>query len=626
MNYLLSFIVLLSTSICFSQSAESGDKDYTVPVLFDFKNSIKQSGYGFSYHLKKDELFFENLGRINESTFSLRLVSLEEAKQISVDAGRGNRFLEVKIPYGFFKQFEIQIINKSGKTILSRAISSNLLEGAGKEKELGQTQKFVVDDFDKELESIVTEKEPVKLCIDQTDSSKMFTRLCSRNFGFVKRKKKYEVKFERKQDFDFRALIDNESAPLKNRVVVPENGMIRAYFEFQGGVVFEMANQPKVVEFIEVTQLDSDYKFIGFGNFPYGATKKEKQSISVLSSLIPFDSTIGDSREFYFFSVPANSTTPNIVVDGQSGGLFQYYLTLDSVPKESDRIYFFNNTPNATYLDKYKLYGTSNRKLTFDSESQVSVRENDNKFEWEAPLAKKGEFNEITLEYEKEGGGKNRAYFEVYRGFSQEFGLKLTGVKTTTQFVTLGEVSYNKWFEDFGTKPGSLVYQRVGIGLNYFKSLSDFSMGGDGEQSSLESQSLALKYRFTSGLWNWDESWGSIFSYQKIKYGTLNTPLAGVGVFWARSMPKVFDRIFNVISVFRYPKWVDVDFVYFPVTLDSEVKTKGSMALNFHGKILWSKKLYGEAGFGYKAFSLSTDFKLSEIRSMYLTLGLGLNF
>jgi hypothetical protein len=202
----------------------------------------------------------------------------------------------------------------------------------------------------------------------------------------------------------------------------------------------------------------------------------------------------------------------------------------------------------------------------------------------------------------------------------------LTGISTATQFVTLGEVSYNKWFEDFGTKPGSLLYQRIGIGLTYFKSFSEIEIDDAGNKSSLQATNFALKYRLTPGLWNWDESWGALIAYQQLKYKQIDTPLAGVGFFWARSMPKVFDSVFNLVPFFRYPKWVDLDFIYYPSSLDSKVKTKGSTVLNFHGKILWTKRFYGEAGFGYKSFSVQNADFGTELKSLYLTLGLGLNF
>tara|TARA_B110001454_G_scaffold219185_2_gene251005 strand:+ start:27604 stop:29478 length:1875 start_codon:yes stop_codon:yes gene_type:complete len=624
MSYFLSLFVLISIATVWAQKPESSEKDYSIPVLFDFKNSAERGEYGFSYNLNKKELLLENLARINENTFTLRFISQEQVKKISERSGAGDNFLEVRVPYGLFDSFDIQLINKSGKLLLSQKIPSEKVEPKNKGKSLGQGRSFVIDDFDDAIQQILKAKEPLKLCIDQT-KDKFFTRLCSRNFGFIGKNKKYKVKFDRNRYSNVRALIDNESAPLKNRIIAKDNIPVRAFFELQNGIVFEMVNQPKSIELAEVVQDGVNYTFLGVGNSPFGAIKKESEAVNFFNNIIAFDSTIGDFREFYSLNVSNSTTRPVIVTEGLSGGLFQYFLTLTNVPTEAERIYLLNNTPNATYLDNFKLHATSNKNLKFDAQNKVTKERNSNRFVWNSSLDKKGEFNSASLEYENQDGGKNRAYFEVYRGFSQEFSLKLTGIKTETQFVTLGEVSYNKWFEDFGTRPGSWFFQRLGIGFNYFKSLTDIETG-EGGKSSLQSQSLSLKYRLTPGLWNWDESLGVIFSYQRIKFETMDTPLVGVGVFWARSMPLAFDAVFNLVPIFRYPKWVDMDFVYLPASLDTKIKSNGSMALNFHGKVLWTKKMYGEAGFGYKAFNLENEFVGSEVRSLYLTVGLGLNF
>lgn len=624
MTRLLSLAVLLFASVSFTQENENKDNVYVMPILFDIKNSIVKAEYGFTYVLKNNELVFEHIGKINSQTFAFEFVSQEDAKKISAKATRGSSFLEVKMPHGFFSKFEIQLINKSGKSLLSKPIDKQYIEGSEKPKNLGQVDRFIVDEIDDVIAQIRSEKEPVKLCLTQANG-KMYSRLCSANFGIVERNKGFKIKYDPTQDTTLRALIENETAPLKNKVVAAVNQPIHVYFELKNGVVYEMVNQPKAIDFIEVVREDSKYKFFGSGNLPFGAQKKERQAILFLKNLFPFDSTIGDLREFYYLIIPSLETTPVIATEGTSGGVFQYFVTLSKVPEAADRVYFKRDTPNATYLDKYKLYGSSQKKLEFNSDS-VKKLGNGNEFKWTTILEKKGDFNTATLEYKTEGGDENRAYFEIYRGFSQEFSLKLMGIKTEKQAVALGEVSYNKWFEGFGSQQGSLLYQRLGIGLNYFKSFNNIETGEDGEASSLESQSLAIKYRFSPGLWNWDESWGALISYQTINYQSVTTPLAGVGIFWARSMPKTFDSVLNLLPIFRYPKWVDMDFVYFPTSLDSKVKTNGSMLLNFHGKILWTKKLYGEAGFGYKSYSRETADVRTDVRLLYLTVGLGLNF
>jgi hypothetical protein len=186
-----------------------------------------------------------------------------------------------------------------------------------------------------------------------------------------------------------------------------------------------------------------------------------------------------------------------------------------------------------------------------------------------------------------------------------------------------GEMGFNYWFEDvLGSDSLLLSRQRWGITSKYFRSISNLGIGA-GTSAIFDSANVELKYRFTPGLWARTESWGAILGYQKIGYLTpykvnaatsttvqadFGSELIGVGGFWARSMPKFFDDIFNIIPFMRYPKWVDVEFIYYPSALSSEVEmtqgivNEGNFVFNFHGQVMWSQRFFGEAGFGLKQY------------------------
>jgi hypothetical protein len=157
--------------------------------------------------------------------------------------------------------------------------------------------------------------------------------------------------------------------------------------------------------------------------------------------------------------------------------------------------------------------------------------------------------------------------------------------------------------------------------------------------TSLGATNIDLKYRFTPGIWGRDPSVGAMLAYQTVEYGfrrsgidylSTNT-LAGAGVFWARSMPKVFDDLFNLIPIFRYPKWVDMEIVLYPVGLDATKDVLLNSAFNFHGKVLWTPRFFGEASFGIKTYNY-TDSTIGAtginiaLGVAYGTFGIGLNF
>jgi hypothetical protein len=94
-------------------------------------------------------------------------------------------------------------------------------------------------------------------------------------------------------------------------------------------------------------------------------------------------------------------------------------------------------------------------------------------------------------------------------------------------------------------------------------------------------------------------------------------------------MPKVFDELLNEFRFLKYPKWVDMEFIYYTSPTDSKTRIKfPNFALNFHGKIIWSKYIFGEAGFGVKQYNF--DNKTTRLNmtfgSLYGTAGLGISF
>jgi hypothetical protein len=110
-------------------------------------------------------------------------------------------------------------------------------------------------------------------------------------------------------------------------------------------------------------------------------------------------------------------------------------------------------------------------------------------------------------------------------------------------------------------------------------------------------------------------------------------------------MPKVFDDILNLFPVMRYPKWVDLEFIYYLAATDpqhellnpwnqfSGVIGTGNWALNFHGKVQWTKRIFGEAGLGVRQYDLFKERPNQDPRrvrfnysSFYGTVGLGINF
>ncbi|MNT26545.1 hypothetical protein D3C72_1621240 [compost metagenome] len=175
-----------------------------------------------------------------------------------------------------------------------------------------------------------------------------------------------------------------------------------------------------------------------------------------------------------------------------------------------------------------------------------------------------------------------------------------------------------------------LSKQRWGVSAKYFTGLTDLpAESEDGTTSDVELSSLQvdLRYRFTPGLWERDETVGAILGYEDLNVGGSKVPKLGAGLFWARSMPKSLDRLLNKISFLNHPKFVDMEFVKYFSSLDSDIELGADFFVNFHGKVLWTSQFFGEAGFGVKSYAYTqADNSGAELAAFYATLGLGYNF
>lgn len=325
---------------------------------------------------------------------------------------------------------------------------------------------------------------------------------------------------------------------------------------------------------------------------------------------------------------------------GIGGGMFRQKLNLQAVPLAEMRPYLATRTPLGTYLKNPVLHGLKAPEVqvmsvegggevkTLQSSAQQSASQrNATLFDWTFVAPEKGNMNRsyLGLSYGKQ---KTRAYYELYRGYGNELSFRLSGIVSAGQGMIMGETAFNHWFEEiFSSENYWLSKQRWGVSGKYFKSLTPLQFE-QATAANLEVLTFDLKFRFTPGLWTREESMGMMASYQSVGFEQLKAQMLGAGWFWARSMPKVFDDILNYIPGMNFPKWVDMEFIYYPGSMDSKIKADVNYALNFHGQVLWKKWLFGEAGFGVKRYAfLDTSLnQQAELNTFYGTVGLGMKF
>ncbi|MNL79979.1 hypothetical protein D3C87_2067100 [compost metagenome] len=71
-----------------------------------------------------------------------------------------------------------------------------------------------------------------------------------------------------------------------------------------------------------------------------------------------------------------------------------------------------------------------------------------------------------------------------------------------------------------------------------------------------------------------------------------------------------------------------MEFIKYVASTDSDMEIGDDYVLNFHGKVMWTPKFFGEAGFGLKSyfFENKSDGSGAKLSTFYGTLGVGWNF
>jgi len=440
-----------------------------------------------------------------------------------------------------------------------------------------------------------------------------------------------------------RVIYQNEDAPLHGTDNVEIGHPLQFYAELSWGGSYEFTaipQKPNVIELTEIPGTDEVHLVVE-GTLPlakYEILKEEK--INPIEEIFGWEETIGDFRRYWMSKISRQD--PFVMVPGTGGGAFIQRFAIKKLPREELRPYLNDRTVKGTYKDGVKVFGVKNPKAIMRSrQNSVDIDEDDpREFTWHFGAKKKGIMNRSYLVVADQQNAF-RAYHEIYKGYPLEISARLSGILGTgNNLLLMGELAANYWFEDiFGWSNYYISRQRWGLSAKSFQALTNLNFSGYSDK--LQVTTVDLKYRLSPGLWGRDETWGLTGSYQQVKYNVFQTGMLGGGIFWARSIPKVFDDLLNLLPFMRYPKWVDFEFVYYMQSLNSSYPLRnpaqggsGNWALNFHGQIMWTQRLFGEAGFGLKNYDFNYEFypggtfqRLNfNFTSFYGTAGLGYKF
>jgi len=625
-------------------------EEYPKPVYFESMDSLLPT-MELEYDLNESSLRVGDTV-INDQSFFFAMVPLSRfhPKMASVVGTReaAKVALVIRWPENLQQTGNLEIISRTGAVLWKNEVTQaqrdqwngklevwkkGLEERGIKTARLPKTSVFYTQYgiVDVAAQGLKPCSEYFRFCLTQAVGRSQ-SRLCSKRY-VIRGSGKQLTMAKVKNPVPPRILLQSQPAPLKQTVPVPRDMPTAFFAELASGESYEFIAVPNKLNLMDLTDTKKpdQIRIVAWGTRPtIPSVILNPDDYSSFTRAIGFESTIGDMRKFWEALIQADD--PKIYLPGQGGGLFTQRFDLSEVPRANARPYLSVNTPAGTYIDDVKIYGKkiSDVKVT-SFENSIEVDDKDSKyFTWRFKAANRGETNRSYLSMEFQGK-EYKGFYEIYKGFPREMSLRLSGLlQPTGETVFLGEVAYNQWFENLAGWTNYYVgRQRWGVSGKYFKTLTKLTVDkSKGTKADLAVANADLKYRFSPGLWGRDETVGAMLDYQDVSFGEIKAPMFGVGAFWGRSMPKVFDEFLNLVPMMKYPKWVDMEFIFYPVSLSSTVTLNTNFALNFHGKVLWTKHWFGEAGFGLKRYAIVDQRVLQQatLNTFYGTFGVGLSF
>jgi hypothetical protein len=669
-QHLILAVLTLSSGLSYAQETSTDEvpapqksllktaanADYNKPLYFDqIDNGLVLPPLELEYDLQTSGGKALQIGnsQINEQTFFFSLGVLAKSHpQIApvLNTGEGQRaVLLMRWPEKLFSTGQIEMISRTGRVLWSTSFAEGDQKKWNKQVETWRLQinahgiptsqisntgllaaSWAITDLDSAGLQIKKITEPFRFCLTQTEGRGQ-TRLCSRFYGL--RKVGDTLGFGNlRSDVDKpRVLVQNEEAPLKASAAVDVAHPVIFFAEMLNGESYEFMALPNKLQLMDIadTKNPKVLRIVGYETRPLQKTSLlNPDQYNYFISLLGLEPTIGDSRKFWAAAVWKDDA--KIYLPGQGGGVFKQRLELSEIPRAMARPYLNRRTPTGTYIDGVVLKGrkSKNVNVASDQNSVQLSKDDDSLFEWKFGAKERGEINRSYLNVNVDGK-TYRSYYEIYKGYPRELSGRFSGVAGSGQFIVMGEVAYNQWFEDLlGWTNYWVARQRWGISAKYFQSFNQLKVDTAGNTAALKVLNVDLKFRLQPGLWNRDETFGVMASYQNVDFGNFRAPMMGVGGFWARSMPKSLDELLNYIPTFNHPKWVDVELIYYGQSLNSNVTLNTNVSLNFHGKVLWTNTFFGEAGFGLKRYAF-TDSSLNQsaaLNTVYGTVGVGLSF
>lgn len=573
-----------------------------------------------TYHLQNESM---QVGRINiqKNDFKIAFIKADNLQNNNGSNNSTNQNMEkivIELIQAEIDFHSLEILDRTGQLIF--------------QSKIGQSNISIYDPKTS-MNMILSQSNSFRICfISKFETDEL--RICSSNLTFDDSIQDFRFLQPTEQAKNRIYINNNEVANHQSSFVPEQTEKLTIHFENKAGMSLSYVGQIPQLNITELTRSKDQVNISGKGLLPL-----EIQLNKLENDLHPMISQTYTPH--FYFEDPDNwfgsfQFQDKITFHFQNGvySPFEIKVQLFDLPLEKDKPTIQHNHPNVTYLNQThrEIILSDNTKISSLIENLSTNTSNQAKIE-----LRQNSIFDITANTMQITDSKNQSRllkYESILGTNTEVSVRLTSATGGNNATFLGEFKSDYWFE---TIPFMKTHQysllRLGVSAKYYQNISEMSYIQKNNETETEIKTkmrlfyLDLKYRTNPGIWNRDESVGPILSFQQADVTNTQFNLIGLGFFWARSMPFIFNEIMNYLPYMKYPKYVDLDFVYYFNTPSKDFRLISNWALNFHGKVMWTKQFFGEAGFGFKTYSIyNSSNNIVALSSFYGTVGIGWQF
>jgi hypothetical protein len=467
---------------------------------------------------------------------------------------------------------------------------------------------------------------PFLVCISKQTSAIEKLRVCSAPHAFQKIGHGRTIVGPLKRSETATVFLKDKPIGKTGLINAPLGKELALKVQFSDGPTIEIASQPHPLDLLDVVESKDGREIIltGRNSLPLGKKK------IIERPAMHFWSPSGIEQDTVWqMALPKDE--PTIRILGAFNLPFTFLFRFNKLPTENDRVFIKEQSSTGTYSKEPVLFGYTPKTGPVRSTENSAEKTDEHHFEWDFAAPQIGARNtaRITLLGDQKAPTKWVAHHTLYRGYPFEASARLTGVLGSGgQLIVLGEIAGSAWLETIGFQNELISRQRWGVAARYFRAITAIESTGGQSVSDFSAVNADLKYNLVRGIWNRDQLFGLIGSVQHVGIAGLSANMIGIGGYWARTMPKLFADLFEKFPLLDYSKYVDVEFVYYPVSTEGGITTSTSYNLNFHGKVFWTSRVYGEAGFGIRQYGFADPSQNAKIEfaTAYGNIGMGIIF